>query len=267
MYARILVPVDGSTFSEQLIAPAVAVAKATGAELALLRVVENSEESEAARRYVEELAARAGAKAICKAAHGGVAAAICEEALQLPATLVAICSHGRSAAMQAIFGSVALEVLRALGAPMVVYRPDPKNRTALSKVGRIVLPLDGSKLSETIVPQAAELAKWLGARLVVVSAFDESVQTEASALAGDVQESGYVKAWARDITERYGVQVGWEALHGDPREAIPRFVRGHDDAMLAMTTHGRTGLRGIVTGSVTAQCLRDAGVPVFTRLP
>jgi nucleotide-binding universal stress UspA family protein len=50
-------------------------------------------------------------------------------------------------------------------------------------------------------------------------------------------------------------------------EVIPLFVRGLGDAMLGMTTHGRTGLRGVVAGSVTARCLRNAGVPVFTRLP
>ena len=68
MYTRILVPVDGSTFSEQLIGPAAVVAKATGAELALLRVVGNAEDYEAARLYVERLAAGAGAKAVCTSA-------------------------------------------------------------------------------------------------------------------------------------------------------------------------------------------------------
>jgi len=235
MYTRILVPVDGSTFSEQLIAPAAVVAKATGAELALLRVVENAGEQEAARSYVEGLAAGAGAKAVCKSAAAGVAAAICEEAQRVPATLVAICSHGRSGAMQVIFGSVALEVLRGLGAPLVVFRPDPKGPAAPSKIGRVVLPLDGSDVSEAIVPQAAALAKWLGARVIVVSAIDQSVQLDPIVLSGDVQESGYVNSRARDIADRYGVQVGWEVLHGDPKEVIPRFVRGLGDAMLAMT--------------------------------
>ena len=267
MYTRILVPVDGSTFSEQLIGPAAVLAKATGAELALLRVVGNAEDYEAARLYVEGLAAGAGAKAICTSASAGVAAAIREEAQQVPATLLAICTHARGGAMRAILGSVALEVLRGLGAPLVVFRPDPTGPAAPSKIGRVVLPLDGSDVSEAIVPQAAALAKWLGARVVVVSALEPSMQRDPNVLSGDVQESGYVSGRARDIAERYGVEVGWEVLHGDPKKVIPHFVRGLGDAMLAMTTHGRTGFQSVVTGSVTAQCLRDAGVPVFTRLP
>jgi len=268
MYTRILVPVDGSKFSEQLIAPAAQVARATGAELALLRVAERDDEQAGAMRYVETLAAPVGAKALCvRASAAGVAAAIRDEARRVTGTLVAMCSHGHSGAMKAMFGSVALQVLRELGEPLVFFRPHPDGPMALRKVGRVVLPLDGSTTSESIIPQAAALAKWLGARVVVVSVIDPSVQLDPDVPSGDVQESGYVRSRARAIADRYGVSTGWEVLHGEPKEAIPAFVRSLGDAMLAMTTHGRTGLRGVMAGSVTAQCLRDARVPVFTRLP
>ena len=72
--------------------------------------------------------------------------------------------------------------------------------------------------AEAIVPQAAALAKWLGARVVVVSAIEPSMQRDPNVLSGDVQESGYVSGRARDIAERYGVEVGWEVLHGDPKK-------------------------------------------------
>jgi nucleotide-binding universal stress UspA family protein len=268
MYSRILVPVDGSTFSEQLAAPASRLAKATGAELTLMRIVDKAEDREKATRYVDDLATSLGAKAICTLApDAGVAAAICAEAQRVPTTLVAICSHGRSGALRAIFGSVALEVLRGLGEPLVVFRPDTEHAAIPSRVGRIVLPLDGSPLSESILPQAAALAKWLGAKIVVVSVMDPSLNVEQSVAAGDVRESNYVHAQARQIADRHGIDVGWEVLHGDPKTAIPQFVRSLGDAMLAMTTHGRTGFGSVIFGSVMAQCLRDAGVPVFTRLP
>lgn len=267
MYSRILVPVDGSTFSEQLIAPASKLAKATGATLTLLRVADKADEKEDARRYVDELAAGLGAQAICTLAPGSsVASVICEEARRVPSTLVAICSHGRSGALRAVFGSVAHEVLRCLGEPVVVFRPE-SGHPAPTRIGRIVLPLDGGPTSESIIPQAAEFAKWLGARIVVVSVIDPSAQPDAGIAAGDIRESNYVQAQARQIAERYAMDPGWEVLHGDPKTAIPQFVRSLGDAMLAMTTHGRTGLSSVLSGSVMAQCLRDAGVPVFTRLP
>ncbi|HOW49601.1 MAG TPA: universal stress protein [Rubrivivax sp.] len=268
MYTRILVPVDGSSFSEQLVEPASQIAGAGGAELALMRVVERPDDMAQGERYVQALAGPFGAKSLCVPMPAdGAAAAIVDEAQRVPGTLVAICSHGRSGAMQALFGSVALQVLRSLGEPAVVFRPYTDGPSAPAKVARVVLPLDGSEVSEAIVPQAAGLAKWLGARLVVVSVLEPSARPDPGIPASDVQESNYVRGKARDIAEKYGVQIGWEVLHGDPKEAIPRFVRSLGDAMLAMTTHGRTGLRGVITGSVTAQCLREARVPVYTRVP
>jgi nucleotide-binding universal stress UspA family protein len=268
MYTRILVPVDGSGFSEQLIGPASAVAQATKTELALLRVIDGDDDPSAAAAYVEALAAPLRAKAVCvRAGSGGIAAAISSEAHRVPGTLVAMCSHGRSGVVKAMFGNVALRVLRELGEPLVVFRPQLLGPAALSRIGSVVLPLDGSAQSETIVAQAAELAKWLGVKLVVVSVIEASAQREASVAAGDVQEAGYVRDKAREISDRHGATTNWEVLHGDPKQAIPNYVRSLGDAMLAMTTHGRTGLRGVITGSVTAQCLRDAAVPVFTRLP
>ena len=268
MYTRILVPLDGSLFAEQLIAPAAKVAKAGGATLALLRVVDRDDAQDKAAEYLQAQAAPVGAQAVCvRAGDGGVAAAIRDEAKRVPGTLVAICSQGHSGAMHVLFGSVALKVLRELGEPAVVFRPHPDRPPALSEVASVVLPLDGSPTSEAIVPQAAALAKWLRAKLIVVSVIEPSPQLDASIASGDVQESSYVRSRAHEITDRYGVDdVTWEVLHGDPKQAIPEFVRSQGNAMLAMATHGRTGLRSVLTGSVTAQCLRDAGVPVFTRL-
>lgn len=268
MYTRILVPVDGSKFSEQLIDPAAQVARSTGAELALLRVVDRAEELAAARGEVAALAAPLGAQALCvQAPAQGVAAAIRDEAWRVVPTLVAMCTHGRSGAMQTLFGSVALQVLRALGEPLVVFRPQPGGPPGWSKITAVVLPLDGSRLSETIVPEAATLAKWLGAKVVVVSVIDPSARPDAGIPHSDIQESGYVRSRAHEIADGHGVPVSWEVLHGEPGKAIAEYVRSLGGAMLAMTTHGRTGLRSVIAGSVTAQCLRDAHVPVYTRAP
>lgn len=268
MYQRILVPVDGSRFSEQLIGPAAEVARATGARLALLRVVDHPDEQATAQRELQALATPFQADALCvTTTNGSVATAIGDEARRVPQTLVAMCSHGRSGTLQAVFGSVALQVLGSLGKPLVVFRPRAGGPRAASRIEQIVLPLDGSAVSEAIIPQAAAFAKWLSAKVVVVSVLDPALKPEPGVPAGDVQESSYVRSIARDIGDRHGVAVSWEVLRGDPKEAIPTWVRGLEHAMLAMTTHGRSGLRSLMAGSVMAQCLRDADVPIYTRLP
>lgn len=268
MYKRILVPVDGSEFADQMISHAAAIARTTGAGLALLRVVSDAADQAGARDQVLGRAQSVGAEGLCIVAKGSVADAVRAEADRVPGTLIALSSHGRSGAAEAIFGSVALDVLRGSSSPVLVFRPDSRTSAAPApRIGRVVLPLDGSKESEAIIPEAAEFAKWIGARVIVVSVIDPTVRVDPGIPASDVQESSYVHGRAGDIARNYGVTTGWEVLHGDPKEAIPQFVRSLGDAMLAMTTRGRSALRTVVAGSCTASCLRESGVPVLTRVP
>jgi nucleotide-binding universal stress UspA family protein len=270
MYTRILVPVDGSSFSNQILPLAGTIAKSTGARLALYRVVEQSDKLTDVERELRVLADAHDAQAICKEVHGYVAEAILEEAGRVPGTLVAITSHGRSGVMRALLGSTALNVLRIGGEPILVYRPQepgPGPMAATGAIERIVVPLDGSPLSESIIPQAVELARWLKARLVVVTVLDPAVADASGVAGGDVIESNYVHAQAARLTNEHGIDAGWEVLHGDPAEALTQFVRSWPHSMLAMTTRGRSALQSALLGSVTAAALRDGGVPVYTRLP
>lgn len=265
MYKRILVPVDGSRFSEQILPHAAAIAKSGGAELSLIRGVEKAQEQAEAAREVEALAARYNAKSSCVVTHDPAGAVVAQSA-EVPGTLIALCSHGRTGAMQALFGSTALAILRASGAPLLVFRPDSlRPVVAQERIEWVVLPLDGSAVSESMVAPAAGLAKWLGAKILVVSVTDPST---GGIVAGDASESGYVHTRTDAITRDHGVGTSWEVLHGDPKEAIPSFVQGLSGGrLLAMTTHGRSGLRSVLAGSVTAACLGEVDVPVFTKLP
>jgi nucleotide-binding universal stress UspA family protein len=266
MYKRILVAVDGSRFAEQILPYVAALHGKTGPEVALLRVVDKADERAQAQGTLEALAQGLAAAAICAVSHGSVARTILDEARRVPGTLVAITSHGRSGLMRAILGSTALDVLRGGREPVFVFRPQHEDsRAGPVAIDRIVAPIDGSALSESILPLAAEFARWVGARVVVASVLDPSAGEQLPA--GDVQESNYVHQHATKLAQQYGLDVGWEVLHGDPKETIPRFVRSLPNTMLAMTTHGRSALQSAIVGSVTAAALRDSGVPVLTRLP
>jgi nucleotide-binding universal stress UspA family protein len=265
MYTRILVPVDGSRFSEQILSHVAWLHRKTGAEVALLRVVDKENEKRQAQDAVEALARDVPATAICAVSSGGIGRAILDEAAQVPGTLVAMTSHGRSGLMQAILGSTALDVLRTGREPIFVFRPQHADALPGPAIERIVVPLDGSELSESILPSAAGLARWIGARIVVASVLEPSASEGFPV--GDVEESSYVHGRATELAQRHGLEVGWEVLHGDPKEAIPAFVRSLPNTMLAMTTRGRSALQSALVGSVTAASLRDGGVPLFTRVP
>jgi len=270
MYTRILVPVDGSPFSHQILPLVKAITSATGAQLALYQAVEKSDKQSEVEHALQTLANAHGAQAVCTVAGGDVPGAILAEAARVPGTLVAITSHGRSGVMRAVLGSTALNVLRQGGNPILVYRPQEEDAdagAAMTAVERIAVPLDGSELSESIIPQAVELAQWLKARLVVVSVISPEATRAAGIAPGDVMESSYVHSHAARLSRQHGLDVGWEVLHGEPDEAIPTFVRGWPNTMLAMTTRGRSALKSALAGSVTAAALRVGGVAIYTRMP
>lgn len=266
MYDRLLVPVDGSAFSEEVLPYALGMSRATGASLTLLRVVDGAHPQAHAAQYVSKLADELRAEGKCVTVSGDVAATIVQEAERLPRTLVAMSSHGRAGILEAVLGSVALKLLRVGHRPVLVYRPRgaaQAERARTEKVESVVLPLDGNPLSEAMAPEAAGLARWLGARLVVVTVVDADVRSPAGVPRSDTMDSSYVRARATDLGRQYGLQVGWEVLRGSAGEAIADFVANRPGVMLAMATRGNAALRTALLGSVTAGCLRRSGVPIL----
>lgn len=270
MYDRILVPVDGSAFSEEVLPHALGIVQATGATLSLLRVVDREEDQAEAARYVGALAADLSAEGRAMVARGDLADTVLGEARRVPGTLVAMTSHGHSGLMEAMMGSVALRIVRTGGDPVILYRPRGaavEGRRQATRVNTVVLPLDGTQVSEAMASQAAGMAQWLGADLVVVEVIAPDVKLAADIPTGDVMESSYVRTRAEEYATRYGVRTSWEVLHGEPAEAIARFLDERRDVMLAMVTHGRRPLETAILGSVTAGCLHRCAVPIVTRLP
>src|SRR5690606_38147041 len=93
-------------------------------------------------------------------------------------------------------------------------------------VKQVILPLDGTRESEAVAPQAAEFAKWLDAELMVMGVIHPSAHAEAGIGQGDVMESSYVRSRAESYESQYGVRVSWDVLYGDPVEALTEFIKG-----------------------------------------
>jgi nucleotide-binding universal stress UspA family protein len=270
MYDRILIPVDGSAYGEEVFPHALGIARATGVRLSLVRFIGSAAEHAVAAQQLGALAASVSGDARALVAPGDIADAIIEEARRVPRTLIVMTSHGRSGLMEAMLGSVALRVVRHAGQPVVVHRPRGESSGTPHEpmpIQSVVLPLDGSQVSEVMIQEAATFARWIGADVTVVTAITTAPQPGRDTPRDDTLASSFLRSRADGIAARYGVRTSWEVLHGEPSESIARFVENRRGAMLAMTTHGRPPLESAILGSVTAGCLRKGGVPVLTRLP
>lgn len=272
MYKRLLVPIDGSPIAESVLPYALGICRATQSQLTLVRVVDDNDQHARASGYVDALAAKFEADGRCVSADGDVASALVKEAARVPGTLIAMATHGRSGMLGVLLGSVAMKVLRAGQRPVMLYRPPEgfaEGQTDPIKIERVVAPMDSTPSAESIGKQAGELARWLGARLVVVSVLDPNAIASSGAPAGDLLESSYVQSRAADLGKQYGVEFSWEVLHDDkPDQAIANFVGKERGTMLAMVTRANAApVAAALLGSVTTSSLRRAGVPVLIRLP
>lgn len=269
MFKRILVPVDGSAYSTEVIPIVAEFAVSRHTDLQLVRIVRSASDQRAEAPDLERVAAGMSAGSRCIVDESDTASAILREAARVPHTLIAMTSHGRTGLLEALLGSVALRIVRARGAPVLVYRPRGQAERSLhaDHVSRVVLPLDGSKVAQAMVPQAAHLAVWLGVRLVVVSVINIGSDIASGLHFGAEHEATSVRARAQELARQYGVVPSWEVLHGKPAQAISDFARNERGTVLAMCTHGRSALRSALLGSVTAGCLRKSGVPILMQAP
>lgn len=269
MYHRILVPVDGSPFAEEVIPHAQGLASAIGATLTILCVAESESKLAEAEDYVTGLAGSVGAEGRAVVVRGDVPATILDEVAADPDTLPAITAHGRSGLATAMLGSVARELVQSGNIPVLVYRPQGKagGRGTPGRIRTVVLPLDGSGRSESMQQQAAEWAKALGADLVLVQVVQEGVRADRLLAEYDLSEDSYVRAHAAEIKRWYGVEASWEVLHGDPVNALATYLRDRDDVLVIMATRSQPALRAAVLGSVTSGLMHQASVPVIVQAP
>ena len=273
MFQEVMVCLDGSLFAEKILPYAQAIVGTVGGKLTLLRVVANEGESAAAESYLQVCAGRWGAGIKVKIARLDAESSILEELSKNPGAIAAITTHGRSGLLEALMGSVALSVIRGARRPVLLYRPWAAAKAAEKdqeiKISSVVAALDGSEFSESILSFAAETARSLKAKLELVQVLPPhgSAAQISAELKRDVVEYSYVRRQAEATRRGYGLEVGWDVLHGDPGEAICNHVQGRDDVILAMTTRARAGLEQAVFGSVTSECVRRAGVLLLVYWP
>jgi nucleotide-binding universal stress UspA family protein len=146
----------------------------------------------------------------------------------------------------------------------------------------ILVPLDGSELSEAVLPHVQALAAKLGATLLLLRVANVS----ATIMAATGPDTGMVapdlieeviedqeddaKTYLERLGERLkagGCQVSWQVVEGSPAPAIVDAARKSSCDLIALATHGRTGLVRTVLGSVADAVVRESHLPVLLIRP
>lgn len=133
-------------------------------------------------------------------------------------------------------------------------------------LSRILVPLDGSPLAEAVMPQVAELAAVRKAEVVLLRvalahAFPGADPVEAQVRAVEEAES-YLGKLESDLVA-HGLTVKSVVRYGHAAEEILDHARVGGVTLIAMSTHGRSGIRRWVLGSVAETVVRHSPVPVL----
>ena len=225
-----------------------------------------------AEQYLQLTAARLtreGLKVDARVVSAMPADAILDQAESGAADLIVMATHGRGGVSRWAMGSVTDKVLQAAPCPIIVLRGGrQRDPIALSK---ILVPLDGSALAEACLLRLLPLAKAFEAQLalvqVIVPLETLPIEIVGAMLAGEElyreEVAGYLETQAERLRSE-GLDVSTEVLLGDSvaETLLERSARDDCD-MIALSTHGRGGLRRWAFGSVADRLVRQADTPVF----
>ncbi len=267
---HIVVPVDEWGLAERTVEFALRVAREFTAEVSLLHVIPDIMTMNDAMRsrviaevmqYRGEVRDKTGMEVRIRT--GEPALEIVKYALLERVSLVAMPTHGRDGASRLSSGSVTEAVLRHSPVPMLICNEPERQRAghSLDRLKRILMPVHTAAAAEPILPLIAGLARQFGAEVVLYH--DERG-------VNDVGESLEPPEAARSLEEcnqrltAEGVRVRRVQATGAPVATdILNKIREMDVDLVAMTTHGRSGLMRSLFGSVTEAVLRHSPCPVL----
>jgi nucleotide-binding universal stress UspA family protein len=212
--------------------------------------------------------------------NGAAAEVILDAASAESAILIAMATHGQGGGKRWLLGTVAQKVLQAAKNPLLLIRP--QEGTPLSGSARLetlVVPLDGSHLAEEIFPHVVYLASGLGLQVVLLRTY--ALPTAGYFLAAHVpppdmaelrektkkEIEDYLRAIEKKLTVQGVPKVFSVVAEGGGAEHIIDLAKKSPGGMVAMSTHGRSGIGRWVLGSVTDRVVSYCGEPVLVIRP
>ncbi len=293
MIRTVLVPLDGSERAESVLPYTEQIAVGTGSELVLLTAVYLSsawggwpvredlgKATVAAQTYLEskrdELKSR-GLKVKTVMAYQPQADSILNAAADEDADLIAMSTHGRSGMTRWISWSVADKVLHATHRPLLLVRAtEPDYRKEAPVIQKILVPLDGSPLAEGVLPFVVGLAKALDASLELFHALP-TVELHPGVEVGRLPTPELFNGLAAQANEllarvvkdvqKEGVKARGLFTIGPAVNEIVNAAEREGVGLIAMATHGRSGIGRWMIGSVADAVVRRTDLPCLVIRP
>lgn len=266
-----VVPLDGSELAERALRPACAFAARVEGSTVLL-VTCASGRSGASAAYLDDRASlfRDVTNVDTQVISDKPAAGLLEAAAA-PDAFICMATHGRGGLRETVLGSIATELMANVSGPLMLVGPGFRGAPLPGEIGRMVVCADGSGHADAIARHAARWAHQLdlGAWIVKVAQPNEQVPIRDEPIR-DLEGEAAIKQMER-ISEglaHHGRDPEMQMLHGaDPGLSVATFATNLPASLIALTTHGRSGLSKLAMGSVAATVVRNATCPVLAVRP
>jgi nucleotide-binding universal stress UspA family protein len=283
MWKKILIPLDGSDLAELALPYAEELANAFKSEVILIHVSEPSEShyKHMHELYVKEVADRIKErfkKVSQVVVSGKPADEIISYADKNKVGLIIMTSHGRSGILSWATGSIASKLLQAATMPVLLVRAAKPKRKVTREVllNRILLPLDGSEAGEAAVSYIGELMSHLesevtllgvvssGQHIRSVGGLDYISYPPEQMEMFQKEAREYLDKVYRHLKRRKGtVRVAIEVVEGDVGQEIIKFAEGKGVDLIAVSSHGHSGIEKWVFGSIANKVVQGSKAPVL----
>jgi nucleotide-binding universal stress UspA family protein len=306
LYKRLLVPLDGSKLAEIALPYAEEVARHFRSEVVLVNVRGASEDPDKPeyRVYISKMAAETeqNIKKSSDIPHGErvkVASAIigspglshpAEEIVDYAAkeniSLIVMATHGRTGIRRWALGSTANKVARAFNCPVLLIRANT-NAPKSIHLDKILVPLDGSKESEAVLPYIENLAPKVKSKVNLLNVVEPPYHIYPYAEGpGYYSGSGIVRVpyteeeikplklvaekYVKEVSDKLaaaGIKTSYEVRTGSPGEQIIKAEEEFHPDLVALSTHGHSGFGRWDHGSVADKVLHAGKTPLLLVRP
>ncbi|HYU33751.1 MAG TPA: universal stress protein [Thermoanaerobaculia bacterium] len=197
---------------------------------------------------------------------------IADRATETSALAIVIGTRGLTGLRHVLLGSTTERVVQKAPCPVLTVHPEDKGRHRTLRT--IVVPTDFSADAERAIHTAQRLLAPLAedARLILVHAFNLPIEYTAygpiPTSVRYLQDTGLeAERRLQELTDRLtgeGLAVDSVAREGDPSQVIVEEAERRGADLIAMGTHGRSGLRHLFLGSTAERVVQHATCPVMT---
>ena len=298
MFDPILVPLDGSLLAECVLPHTSAIAQAFDAKVNLLRVLDRNQATETtqlfdlvnwqinkagAKIYLDKTSARFkkfGLRVETSVIEGLVAESITEFAQNQGTKLIILSSHGRSGLSQWGISSVTQKIIFSAPTSVLIIRAQQptQNDSEIEKrrYERIMVPLDGSRRAENVLPMVALFARFHQSRIHVVHVVRAPEMARQLPLTReDVELSDRIVTRNREEANRYlelvrlhsplgGIGVQTHLLTSDNAAAALHELADQEHIdLVALSAHGYSGFNQWPYGSMVNNFILYSKMPLL----